>query len=289
MTAPLSNALDPKGELALGAILMKNGRLRADESERIVRLQRDKGLRFGEAAVELGVANEHDIRHAMAHQFEYSCLKVGESKVSPSVAAAFNPFSVQAEALRALRSQLVLRWFDPAAGRKLLAVVSAGRGEGRTWMAANLAVVFSQLGLRTLVIDADLRRPALHTLFGVDNDSGLSALLVGRAAPEAIRTVPGLRSLAVLPAGVVPPNPQELLSRPALTQLLQQYAKAFDLVILDTPAGERCADGVMVSARAGAALMVARRNASRMTGVRRYAERLRESGVGLAGSVMNGD
>ena len=289
MNAPLSSTLDPRSEQALGAILMAAGRLRADENERIVRLQRDKGLRFGEAAVELGLASELDIRYAMARQFDYPCLQAGESKVSASVVAAFSPFSLQAEALRELRSQLMLRWFDPVAGRKLLAVVSAGRGEGRTWMAANLGVVFSQLGLRTLVIDADLRRPSLHALFGVDNHSGLSALLLGRPAPDTIRRVPGLRSLAVLPAGVVPPNPQELLSRPALGELLQQYATAFDVVILDTPAGGRCADGVMVAARARAALMVARRNASRSADVRRYAERLRESGVGLAGSVMNGD
>ncbi|MCC4116428.1 chain length determinant protein tyrosine kinase EpsG [Aromatoleum toluclasticum] len=289
MNAPLSSTLDPKGEQAIGAILMAAGRLRVDENERIVRLQRDKGLRFGEAAVELGLASEHDIRYAMARQFEYDCLQADESKVSSSVVAAFDPFSVQVEALRALRSQLMLRWFDPTAGRKLLAVVSAARGEGRSWMAANLGVAFSQLGLRTLVVDADLRRPSQHALFGLDNRSGLSALLLGRHAPDAIRRVAGLRSLAVLPAGVVPPNPQELLSRPVLGQLLQQYTTAFDVVILDTAAGERCADGVMVAARARAALMVARRNASRMAAVRRYAERLRESGVGLAGSVMNGD
>ncbi|NMG31219.1 chain length determinant protein tyrosine kinase EpsG [Aromatoleum evansii] len=289
MNAPLSGALDPKGEHSIGAILMAAGRLRADENERIVRLQRDKGLRFGEAAVKLGLASETDIRYAMARQFDYPCLQAGESKVSPRVIAAFNPFSAQVEALRALRSQLMLRWFDPSAGRKLLAVVSADRGAGRSWMAANLGVVFSQLGLRTLVIDADLRRPSLHTLFGLDTGSGLSTLLLGRPAPDALRPVPGLRSLAVLQAGVVPPNPQELLSRPMLGQLLQQYSAAFDVVILDTAAGERCADGVMVAARARAALMVARRNTSRMAAVRRYAERLRESGVGLAGSVMNGD
>ncbi|MCK9986472.1 MAG: protein-tyrosine kinase [Azoarcus sp.] len=288
MNAPMTSALDPAGEQPLGAILMAAGRLRADENERILRLQRDRGLRFGDAAVELGLASERDIRYAMARQFEYSCLQPGESAVSASVVAAFDPFSAQTEALRALRSQLMLRWFDPAAGRKTLAIVSAARGEGRSWMAANLAVAFSQLALRTLVIDADLRRPSLHTLFGLENGSGLSALLLGRAEPDAIRRVPELRSLAILPAGVIPPNPQELLSRPTLSRLLQQYSAAFDIVIIDTAAGDRCADGVMVAARARAALMVARRNASRMTAVRRYAQRLGESGVGLAGSVMNG-
>lgn len=289
MNAPLTTTMDAASDRSIGAILMAAGLLRADENERILRLQQDKGMRFGDAAVQLGLANERDIRHAMARQFDYQYLQRGESAVSASVVAAYSPFSSQAEALRALRSQLMLRWFDPVAGRKTLAVVSAQSGEGRSWMAANLGVVFSQLGARTLLIDADLRRPSLHKLFGVDNRSGLSSVLLGRPAPDAIRRVPDLRSLSILPAGIVPPNPQELLARPLLGQLLQQYAASFDVIIIDTPPAEACDDGVMVAVRAKGALMVARRNASRMAAVRRYAERLRESGARLAGSVMNGD
>lgn len=289
MNAPLTSTLETPAEHPIGAILMAAGRLRADDHERILRLQRDKGLRFGDAAVELGLASERDIGYAMSRQFDYPCLQYGDSGVSASVVAAYEPFSAAAEALRALRSQLMLRWFDAAAGRRTLAVVSAAAGEGRSWLVANLGVAFAQLGERTLLIDADLRRPTLHRLFGVDNRSGLSSLLLGRATPDAIRRVPGLRSLAVLPAGIVPPNPQELLGRPALAQLLQQYAASFDVVLIDTPPGDSCADGVVVAVRARGALMVARRHASRMAAVRRYAEQLGEAGAGLAGSVINGD
>lgn len=289
MNAPSGLPQEPPGEHPIGAILVATGRLRADDKERILRLQEDQGLRFGDAAVRLGLASERDIRYAIARQFDYPYLQRDASRVAPSVVAAHEPFSPQAEALRALRSQLMLRWFDPVVGRKTLAVVSPQAREGRSWMAANLGVVFAQLGLRTLLIDADLRRPALHRLFGVDNRMGLSSLLVGRALGEPLRSVPGLRTLAVLPAGIVPPNPQELLARPVFSHLLQEYAIDFDVVIIDTPPGEVCADGVMVGVRADGALMVTRSHTTRMASLRQYAKQLVESGVGLAGSVLNGD
>ena len=289
MNAPLTSAVNVSGEQTIGAILMAAGRLRPDENEQILRLQREKGLRFGDAALQLGVVTATDIDYAMARQFDYPYLQRGKSRVSMSVVAAYSPFCAQSEALRALRSQLTLRWFNPQAGRKTLAVVSAQPGEGRSWMAANLAVMFAQLGERTLLVDADLRRPTQHKLFGVDNRSGLSSLLYGRAVPDAIRWLPDLRMLAVLPAGVMPPNPQELLARPAFGVLLQQYAASFDVIIIDTPAGEDCADGMMVAVRAKGVLMVARPHVSRVASVRRYARRLNEAGVALAGSVINGD
>jgi len=109
-----------------------------------------------------------------------------------------------------LRSQISLRWTHPKE-RKSLVIASAGRGEGRSWLAANLATVFAQMGERVLLIDADLRHPRQHELFNLNNSVGLSALLTGRAGREiVVRIHPKLR-LFVLPAGLLPPNPQELL------------------------------------------------------------------------------
>lgn len=287
MNAPLTGMMEGSGEEQIGTILMAAGRLRAEHKDRILRLQRDKGIRFGDAAVQLGLANERDIRYAMSRQFDYPYLQRGVSPVSTNVIAAYDPFCAQSEALRALRSQLVLRWLDPRAGRKALALVSPQPREGRSWMTANLGVSFSQMGLRTLLIDADLRHPTLHRLFGTDNRNGLSSLLLGRAAPDAVRRVPELRALSILPAGIVPPNPQELLARPRFGQLLAEYSSSFDVVLIDTPAGEGCADGVMVAVRADGALLVARSHRSRGAAVKRYAKRLVESGAGIAGSVMN--
>jgi hypothetical protein len=133
---------------------------------------------------------------------------------------ACDPFHACAEELRALRTQLVIRWDNAGVKARRLAIVSPGAQEGRSYLAANLAVAFAQLGQRTLLVDADLRAPRQHALFGLDAASGLAALLAGRAGREVLRALPDFGPLSVLPAGAPPPNPQELLSRPALGALL---------------------------------------------------------------------
>ena len=175
-----STSLDTGSGRAIGAILIDAGRLSPDGAERILRAQRDGGLRFGDAAISLGLLKESDIQFALSRQFDYPFLQPGESSVSDEVVAAYRPFTHQVEELRALRSQLMLRWFDAEAERKTLAIVSPERGEGRSFIAANLAVVFSQLGERTLLIDADMRNPRQHTMFAVSNRLGLSETLAGR-------------------------------------------------------------------------------------------------------------
>ncbi|MCB1940100.1 MAG: chain length determinant protein tyrosine kinase EpsG, partial [Rhodocyclaceae bacterium] len=230
-------------ERSIGAILIDAGKLKAEDAERVLRLQREKGIRFGDAAKQLGLITDADIEQALSRQFDYPYLSRGESKVAEEVVAAYNPFAPQVEALRALRSQLVLRWFDSETAHKALAITSPGRHEGRSWLTANLGVVFSQLGERTLVVDADMRSPRQHLLFGVENRAGLSAALSGRGTPDIIQRVPALRDLSVLPAGTVPPNPQELLARPSFGQLLQQLGAEYDVILIDTPAGSQFADG----------------------------------------------
>ena len=192
-------------ERSIGAILIDAGKLKPADAERVLRLQRDKGMRFGDAAKQLGLITDADIEQALSRQFDYPYLARGDSHVAEEVVAAYKPFAPQVEALRALRSQLILRWFDADAGRKSLAVTSPGRGEARSWLTANLGVVFSQLGERTLVMDAALRSPRQHALFGIENRVGLSAALSGRGNPDIIQRVPALRDLSVLPAGACRP------------------------------------------------------------------------------------
>ncbi|UUZ57093.1 polysaccharide biosynthesis tyrosine autokinase [Massilia sp. H-1] len=149
---------------------------------------------------------------------------------------AFEPFGTQAEAMRKLRVELSRRWFKRP-GQHALAITSAEPQEGRTFLAANLAVAFAQLGQRTLLIDADLRAPRQHTLFGLSNRVGLSALLTRLApAAEAVEQIPELTGLSVLTAGAAPPNPAELLGRPAFGTLIAALARYYDVVLIDTPA-----------------------------------------------------
>jgi len=283
---PPLRAVAPR-DSSIGAILIAEGRLTTADVLRVLKLQHEEGLRFGEAAKRLGLLSDADIDFALARQFDYPYLAKDGSKVAAEVIAAYNPFSQQVEALRAVRSQLMLRWFQNGPGHRVLAIVSAGEREGRSWLAANLAVVFSQLGTKTLLIDADLRRPRQHALFGVDNRAGLSALLSGRAGLDAAQRVAGLRDLSLLPAGTTPPNPQEVLARPNFARLLEAFEKQFEVILLDTPPGSRFADGQTVAVRSGGALMVTRKNSSKVGLLRAYADMISQAGGTIVGSLLN--
>lgn len=273
---------------SIGAILIDSGRLSAEDAEVVLRLQKERGLRFGDAAIELGFVTEDDIQHALSCQYDYPYLLPGDQRISESVIAAFQPFNRVVEQLRVLRSQLMLRWYDPFAECKTLAVVSPGSREGRSFIAANLAVVFSQLGERTLLIDADLRNPSQHELFRTSHQLGLSSLLSDRCRmDQVVKRVDGLRALSILPAGPKPPNPQELLGRMSFAALLNQAQTQYDVVIVDTPAAFDNADAQTIAARCRAALVVARKDATNAGPLSQMAASMQHGGTKVVGSVMN--
>ncbi|MFZ1910144.1 MAG: chain length determinant protein tyrosine kinase EpsG [Burkholderiales bacterium] len=288
IVSTLGGTVAPKGGAGtIGMVLIEAGRLTPDGAERILRLQREEGLRFGDAAIRLGLLSVADVQFALSRQFHYPYLVRGHSAVSEELVAAYDPFGARAESLRALRSQLTLRWFDNDPSRKALTIVSAARKEGRSFVAANLAVVFAQLGERTLLIDADLRHPRQHQLFGLENRVGLSAVLAGRGGPETVQHVPSLPKLSVLPAGALPPNPQELLASPIFPELLHQLAEQLDVILLDSPAAADTADAQILAVRSGAALIVARTNATRMWRVQGVTDSVVQARATIVGSVLN--
>ncbi|MBI2277794.1 MAG: polysaccharide biosynthesis tyrosine autokinase [Dechloromonas sp.] len=244
----------------LGAILIDAGRMSQQQVGQVVQLQKQEGLRFGEAARQLGILDAEDILFGLARQFEYSCLPAGDSAVSPEVLAAFGAQHPLVEGLRDVRSQLMLRWMEREPARKSLAVVSARRGEGKSLIVANLAVLFAQLGQRTLLVDADLLHPRQHSLFNLDNRAGLSSVLSGLAGLQAAVPIPRLDGLAVLSAGPTPPNPRELLSRSRFAAFIGQATQAFDVVLIDTPSAA-LADAQIIATHAGATILVSRPNA----------------------------
>jgi protein-tyrosine kinase len=283
------NAVLHTTQRTIGAILMDAGLLKTEDAERVLKLQKVKNLRFGDAAIELGVLTENDIRYALSYQFDYVYLPSTEDKpVSEELVAAYQPFSHEVEQLRMVRSQLMLRWLDKELHKSVLAVVGAGPGQGCSYIAANLAIVFSQLGERTLLIDSDLRVPRQHELFKLENKIGFSSILAGRASSDdAIVRIPVFANLSVLPAGPVPPNPQELLNRPACNELLEYARDTYDVVLLDTSSMSAGADAAVVATRAGAALAVARMIETRVGAFREMAKVLARSGVAVVGSVLN--
>ncbi|MDB5799662.1 MAG: epsG [Rhodocyclales bacterium] len=274
-------------ERAIGAILIDSDRLRPPDAERILRLQREKGMRFGEAGLALGVLTQADIDFAISRQFDYAYLAADDTSVSREVVAAFQPFTPLVEQLRVLRSQLMLRWLTGEPQRKTIVVASPQRGDGRSYVAANLAVVFSQLGERTLLIDADLRNASQHRYFKLDNRVGLVNALTGRTGEEIARPIPGLRDLSVMTSGALPPNPQELLAKAQFGQLLESVSNSYDIVIVDTSAGTVAADVELVAARAGAAMIVARKNHTSAASARDLVERLTRNKIQIPGSVLN--
>ena len=281
----LTEGADPDAALMLGQILVQGGRLAAEDVDRIVDFQRAQGLRFGQAGQRLGLLTPDDLRYGLSVQFDYPYLGP-DSAIDARLLAAHQPESAQAEQWRALRSELALRWLSVPAPSRALAVVSPDRREGRSLAAANLAIAFSQLGQRTLLIDADLRQPRQQALFGLSQHQGLSDLLAGRVGPQVLTAIEGLRCLSVLPAGTPVPNPQELLARPQFDQLLQSLAQDHAVVILDTPAAGQCADAQTVAVRAGAALLLARRHASSLPRLAQLRQGLGSLGVALVGSVL---
>jgi len=194
---------------------------------------------------------------------------------------------MQAEAMRGIRSQLLMGPLAIDRPRRALAVLSPNVGDGKSFFAANLAIVFSQLGEKTLLIDADMRTPRQHELFRVSNDAGLSGILSGRAESSVIHMVRDLPSLFVLPVGTLPPNPLELLQRQAFALLLRELLNKFDHVIVDTPASSHGADSRVAAAQCGVAMVIGRRTRSRMRDVHGLIAELGRGPAQFAGVVIN--
>jgi chain length determinant protein tyrosine kinase EpsG len=271
----------------IGGILAEEGKLGAKDIERVMELQRTSGLRFGEAALRLGLITAEDLRGAVAKQYDLPHLLPGNESISSELVVAYEPFHPRSEELRALRTQLLIRWSNAGLKQRMLAVVSPGSGEGRSYVAANLAVVFSQLGERTLLIDADLRTPRQHRIFNVSDRIGLSAVLSGRADRSAVVPVSEFGTLSLLPAGARPPNPQELLSRHALAALLDELKTEFDLILFDTPPAKLYADAQSVAFRAGSVMVLARKDHTRVADTTGVIRELSDTGARIVGTVFN--
>lgn len=271
----------------IGSILAMQGKLGHGDIRRVLDLQQTESLRFGEASLRLNLITVEDLCQALATQYELPHLQPDNGRVNAELVVAYEPFHRCAEEIRALRTQLLIRATRGEIGSRRLAVVSASRGDGRSYLAANLAVAFAQLGRRTLLIDADLRRPRLHRLFDVPDRIGLSAVLDRRADRSAVVALPEFGTLWLLPAGARPPNPLELLSREALPALLGELQPSFDMVLFDTPAVESCADAHSVALRSGNVLVVARRGRSRMAAVDDLVAQITDAGARAVGTVFN--
>lgn len=275
------------GRLEIGGLLVQTGKLRPADVHRVLHYQREHGLRFGEAAVALGLVTELDIREALAQQFSFPAFGgVQQQKGYRGVAAASRPFSSEVETLRSLRTELIVRAPEDNS-QKVLAIISPRNQEGRSYYAANLALLFAQTGRRTLLIDADFRNPVQDKLFKVRPTPGLADVLAGRVSYEDVQAPKGMHNLDVMPAGEISSNPLELLTRYALSIVLRNLSMRYDMIILDTPPGILFADAQAIAAHAGSALMVVRRDKTPLRQVTRLSDAVSASGARLVGTVLN--
>ncbi|HSX51102.1 MAG TPA: polysaccharide biosynthesis tyrosine autokinase [Cellvibrio sp.] len=271
----------------MGPMLVAKGKINPKDLSMILAAQKKHGLRFGEAALKLGLVKDEDINAILAEQFAYTQTPAASSKLDRRLSALFQPDSAQAEALRSLRSELQLRYFNPQPHRALT-LVSAEDAAGSALTAANLAISFAQLGLRTLLIDSNLRRPQLNKLFDLPEHSpGLSDWLAERTsvAPTAIDSV---RGLSVLPAGTRAPNPQELLASKHFQERIGTLALRFDVTLISTTPMDSNRDAQLVAAQTGAALLLARTHITSTKALTAITSRLRELGVRLVGASLQG-
>jgi len=132
-----------------------------------------------------------------------------------------------------------------------------------------------------------MRSPRLHEVFNLKAQAGLSSILSGRADKHVIQQVPGMPSLFVLPVGTTPPNPLELVERPAFGVLMRELVSKFDHVVVDTPGAVHGSDAAVIAARCGAALVVARKDAARTDDLRELVASLAGAPVKMAGVVFN--
>ena len=155
-----------------------------------------------------------------------------------------------------------------------------------TYLVANLAVVFSQLGKRTLLVDANLRQPRQHEIFRITEKQGLSDILAGRAGVEVVSKINAFENLSVLSAGTLPPNPQELVSRPEFQHLINSFAINYDVILIDTPSFSAGADTYAIAAMLGGTVLVARQSSTRVLDVATAVEQLKQNGTQIVGSVL---
>ena len=211
--------------------------------------------------------------------------KAGE--VSQELISLYEKHSANVESFKALRTSVLLSSSDKPPGA--IVVTSMMPGEGKTTVAANLAITIAQTGQRVLFIDGDMRKPRLHKIFKLDNSlGGLSTYLAGAPDGEEICQQGPLPSLSIIPAGPLPPDPSELLSSIRLKEFLSEQQNNFDIIIFDSAPIISVTDSLIISKSVDGVVVVTRAAATTYDVVRKGIKSLTDVNANILGMVVNG-
>jgi capsular exopolysaccharide synthesis family protein len=196
-----------------------------------------------------------------------------------------------AEAYRTLRANINFSSIDQPL--KTILVTSAAPREGKTTTVVNLGVIMAQAGRRVVIVDADFRRPGLHHVLGIIPNGnrplpGMSNAIVGQASLDQVVLPTAFRGLSLVPAGVLPPNPAELLGSQRMVSVVEQLGKQYDVVLLDSPPCLLYADAVILSRMADGVLYVLRAGVQDKAAQRRVQKQLQQAKARILGVVFNG-
>ncbi|MCS6986092.1 MAG: CpsD/CapB family tyrosine-protein kinase [Sphingomonadaceae bacterium] len=274
--------------LPAGDSLLRTGMLSDADARRVAEHQARTGLDFDRAAIDLALATPEDVAHARQQlQGTFALTLAPSAEVTDELVVVSDPAGPQAEAIRLLRTQIMTQ--HVAAGRRALAVCGAVDGSGVTYVAANLAAALAQVGLKTLLVDANLRNPRIDAIFGIDpGGPGLTTYLALETnRPERVVYPDVLPNLSIIPSGPPVGRPQELLSGARFRMGVDVLLREYDIVVFDTPASNESADALTVAGLVGYALVVARRDKGYMRDVQALAEQLGAARAIIVGSVLN--
>jgi capsular exopolysaccharide synthesis family protein len=196
-----------------------------------------------------------------------------------------DPRSPRAEAFRTTRTNL--QFFATNDDARVFVVSSATPGEGKTHVVANLAVVLAESGARVALIEADLRRPRLANVMGIEGAVGLQDVLTNRASLEDVTQQWGTDHLSVIPAGQIPPNPSELLGSPMMREIVNELKQTADYVLIDAPPVLPVTDAAILSTYASGSLLVSSVGHTRQQNLEQAIESLENVGGKVWGLIVN--